>query len=151
MGGKSLAVDAATFWAASLAVHPVAAVAADVVVASGAEILRDGEDVIGNEEGIAYVVEGGEAEDGVVEGADTDHAAEVEEGIGGVKLMEYIVEGGDADDEHCPDRGDKDAYDGRHVEGVEGWVVVEMAPHIGSEELDGGVEGRCRGYDEAEQ
>ena len=40
----------------------------------------DGEDVVGDEEGVADVVEGGDAEDHVTDGTDGEEAAEVEDG-----------------------------------------------------------------------
>ena len=80
-----------------------ATTAAAIAGARGAEIASDGEEDVGQEEGIAQVVEGGDAEDDIADGTDAHEAEGIEEGIGRLELAPHIVEGGHGDDEHGPD------------------------------------------------
>ena len=58
-----------------------ATTAAAIAGARGAEIASDGEEDVGQEEGIAQVVEGGDAEDDIADGTDAHEAEGIEEGI----------------------------------------------------------------------
>ena len=69
----------------------------------------DGEDVVGDEEGVADVVEGGDAEDHVTDGTDGEEAAEVEDGTTQREVLCHIVDGGDGDDDDGPDGGDEES------------------------------------------
>ena len=67
----------------------------------------EGEDVVGDEEGVADVIEGGDAEDHVVDGTDGREASEVKDGAAQGKVFRYIIDGGDANDDDGPDGGYK--------------------------------------------
>ena len=100
----------------------------------------EGEDVIGDEEGVADVIEGGDAEDHVTDGTDGEKAAEVEDGAAQREVLCDIVDGGDGDDDDGPDGGDEESQMERHTEGIERGMVVEMTPRLRAEELDGAIE-----------
>lgn len=79
----------------------------------------EGEDVIGDEEGVADVIEGGDAEDDVINGTDGEEAAEVKDGAAQGEVLSDIVDGGDGDDDDGPDRGDEESQMEGHAEGIE--------------------------------
>ena len=106
----------------------------------------EGEDVVGDEEGIADVVEGGDAEDHVTDGTDGKETAEVEDGTAQGEVLCDIVDGGDGDDDDGPDGGDEESQMEGHAEGIERGMIVEMAPRLRAEELDGAVEDGRRGH-----
>ena len=100
----------------------------------------EGEDVIGDEEGIADVIESSDAEDHVTDGTDGEEAAEVEDGTAQGEVPCDIVDGGDSDDDNGPDGGDEESQMKGHTKGIERGMVVEMTPRLRAEELDGAVE-----------
>ena len=100
----------------------------------------EGEDVVGDEEGVADVVEGGDAEDYVTDGTDGEEAAEVEDGTTQGEVLSDIVDGGDGNDDDGPDGGDEESQMEGHTEGIERGMVVEMTPRLRAEELDGAIE-----------
>ena len=65
----------------------------------------EGEDEIGNEEGITDVIEGSDAEDHVTDGTDGEEAAEVKDGAAQGEVLRDIVDGGDGNDDDGPDEG----------------------------------------------
>ena len=100
----------------------------------------EGEDVVGDEEGVADVVEGGDAEDYVTDGTDGEETAEVEDGTTQGEVLCDIVDSGDGDNDDGPDGGDEESQMEGHTEGIERWMVVEMTPRLRAEELNGTVE-----------
>ena len=106
----------------------------------------DGEDVVGDEEGVADVIEGGDAEDDVTDGTDGQKSAEVKNGAAEGEVASDVVDGGDGDDDDGPDGGDEESEVEGHAEGVERGMIVEMSPRLRAEELDGAVEDGRRGY-----
>ena len=58
--------------------------------------------------------------------------------------MGDIVDRGDGDDDEGPDGGDKQSQMERQGKGVERGMVVEMAPRLGTKDLDAAVDD-CRG------
>ena len=100
----------------------------------------EGEDVVGDEEGVADVIEGGDAEDHVTDGTDGEETAEVEDGAAQGEVLCHIVDGGDGNDDDGPDGGDEESQMEGHTEGIERGMVVEMTPRLWAEELDGTVE-----------
>jgi hypothetical protein len=79
----------------------------------------EGEDVIGDEEGIADVIESSDAEDHVTDGTDGEKAAKVEDGTAQGEVLRDIVDGGDGYDDDGPDRGDEESQMEGHAEGIE--------------------------------
>ena len=67
----------------------------------------EGEDVVGDEEGVADVIEGGDAEDHVTDGTDGEVAAEVEDCTTHGEVLCHIVDGGDGNDDDGPDGSDE--------------------------------------------
>ena len=100
----------------------------------------EGENIVGDEEGVADVVEGGDAEDYVTDGTDGEEAAEVEDGTTQREVLCHIVDGGDGDDDDGPDGRDEESQMEGHTEGIERGMVVEMTPRLRAEELDGTIE-----------
>ena len=100
----------------------------------------EGEDVVGDEEGVADVVEGGDAEDHVTDGTDGEEAAEVEDGAAQGEVLCHIVDGGDGNDDDGPNGSDEESQMEGHTEGIERGMVVKMAPRLRAKELDGTVE-----------
>lgn len=100
----------------------------------------EGEDVVGNEERVADVIEGGDAEDHVTDGTDGEETAEVEDGAAQGEVLCHIVDGGDGNDDDSPDGCDEESQMEGHAKGIERRMVVEMAPRLRAEELDGTVE-----------
>ena len=100
----------------------------------------EGEDVIGDEEGVADVIEGGDAEDHVTDGTDGEEAAEVEDGTAQGEVPCDIVDGGDSDDDNGPDGSNEKSQMEGHTEGIKRGMIVEMTPRLRAEELDGTVE-----------
>ena len=88
----------------------------------------EGEDVVGDEEGVADVIEGGDAEDHVTDGTDGEETAEVEDGTAQGKVLRDIVDGGDGHDDYGPDGSDEESQVEGHAEGVERGMIVEMSP-----------------------
>jgi len=68
----------------------------------------EGKDVIGDEEGVADVIEGGDAEDHITDGTDGQKATEVEDGAAQRKMLGHIVDGGDGNDDDSPDGSDEE-------------------------------------------
>ena len=110
----------------------------------------EGEDVIGDEEGIADVIESSDAEDHVTDGTDGEEAAEVEDGTAQGEVLCYVVDGGDGNDDDGPDRSDEESQMEGHAKGIERRMVVEMAPRLRAEELDGTVEYGRGGHQQTE-
>ena len=79
----------------------------------------EGKDVVGDEEGIADVVEGGDAEDHVTDGTDGEETAEVEDGTAQGEVLCYVVDGGDGNDDDGPDRSDEESQMEGHAKGIE--------------------------------
>ena len=79
----------------------------------------EGEDVIGDEERIADVIESSDAEDHVTDGTDGEEAAEVEDGTAQGEVLRDIVDGGDGDDDNGPNGGDEKSQMEGHAEGIE--------------------------------
>ena len=100
----------------------------------------EGEDVVGDEEGVADVVEGGDAEDHVTDGTDGEETAEVEDGTAQGEVLCDIVDGGDGNDDDGPNGSDEESQMEGHTEGIERGMVVKMAPRLRAKELDGTVE-----------
>ena len=69
----------------------------------------EGEDVVGNEERVADVIEGGDAENHVTDGTDGQKATEVEDGAAQREMLCHIVDGGDSDDDDSPDGSDEES------------------------------------------
>ena len=69
----------------------------------------EGEDVVGNEERVADVIEGGDAEDHITDGTDGEEATEVEDGAAQGEVLCHIVDGGNGDDDDGPDGSDEEA------------------------------------------
>ena len=78
----------------------------------------EGEDVIGDEEGIADVIESSDAEDHVTDGTDGEEAAEVEDGTAQGEVPCDIVDGGDGDDDNGPNEGDEESQMEGHAERI---------------------------------
>jgi hypothetical protein len=104
-------------------------------------VAAEGEDEIGNEQQIAYVIEGGDAEDHIDNGTDGGKAGEVEQRIEGGQLMAHIIENSHSNEDDSPDRGDKESEVERKGKGVQRGMEIVVAPRLGSKHLDGGVEG----------
>ena len=68
-------------------------------------VASEGEDEIGNEQQIAYVIESGDAEDHIDNGTDGGKAGEVEQRIEGGQLMAHIIENSHSNEDDSPDRG----------------------------------------------
>ena len=100
----------------------------------------EGEDVVGDEEGVADVVEGGDAEDHVTDGTDGEEAAEVKDGAAQGEVLRDIVDGGDGNDDDGPNGSDEESQMEGHTEGIERGMIVEMTPRLRTEKLDGTVE-----------
>ena len=100
----------------------------------------EGEDIVGDEEGVADVIEGGDAEDHITDGTDGEETAEVKDGTAQGEVLCDIIDGGDGDDDDGPDGSDEESQMEGHTEGIERGMVVEMAPRLRAEELDGTVE-----------
>ena len=100
---------------ATLCLYPLSV---SVSPSTGAQMLSDailegeaaeGEDVVGDEEGVADVIEGGDAEDHVTDGTDGEEAAEVEDCTTQGEVLCHIVDGGNGDDDDGPDGGDEES------------------------------------------
>ena len=104
-------------------------------------VASEGEDEIGNEQQIAYVIESGDAEDHIDNGTDGGKAGEVEQRIEGGQLMAHIIENSHSNEDDSPDRGDKESEVERKGKGVQRGMEIVVAPRLGTKHLDGGVEG----------
>ena len=100
----------------------------------------EGEDVIGDEEGVADVIEGGDAEDHITDGTDSEEATKVEDGTAQGEVLCDIIDGGDGNDDDGPDGSDEESQMEGHTEWIERGMVVEMTPRLRAEELDGTIE-----------
>ena len=115
--------------------------AALVAVMGMALVAAEGEDEIGNEQQIAYVIESGDAEDHIDNGTDGGKAGEVEQRIESGQLMAHIIENSHSNEDDSPDRGDKESEVERKGKGVQRGMEIVVAPRLGTKHLDGGVEG----------
>ena len=79
----------------------------------------EGENVIGDEKGVADVIEGSDAENHVTDGTDGEEAAEVEDGTAQREVLRDIVDGGDGDDNNGPDGGDEESQMEGHTKRIE--------------------------------
>ena len=79
----------------------------------------EGEDVVGDKEGVADVIESSDAEDHVTDGTDSEEAAEVEDGTAQGEVPCDIVDGGDSDDDNGPDGGDEESQMEGHTKRIE--------------------------------
>ena len=79
----------------------------------------EGEDVVGDKEGVADIIESGDAEDDVINGTDGSKASEVEDGTAQWKVLRHIVYGGDGDDDDGPDGSDEESQMEGHAKGIE--------------------------------
>lgn len=61
-----------------------------------------------------------------------------------------IVDGGYSEYGQHPHECEEYAQGNGEDEGVEGWMEIEVAPHLGCKELYGGVHGCGEGYGEDE-
>ena len=104
-------------------------------------VASEGEDEIGNEQQIAYVIESGDAEDHIDNGTDGGKAGEVEQRIEGGQLMAHIIENSHSNEDDSPDRGNKESEVERKGKGVQRGMEIVVAPRLGTKHLDGGVEG----------
>ena len=104
-------------------------------------VASEGEDEIGNEQQIAYVIESGDAEDHIDNGTDGGKTGEVEQRIEGGQLMAHIIENSHSNEDDSPDRGDKESEVERKGKGVQRGMEIVVAPRLGTKHLDGGVEG----------
>ena len=100
----------------------------------------EGENIVGDEEGVADVIKGGDAEDDVINGTDGEETAEVKDGAAQGEVLSDIVDGGDGDDDDGPDGCDEESQMEGHAEGIERGMIVEMTPRLRTEKLDGTVE-----------
>lgn len=67
-----------------------------------------GEDDVGYEQGIADIIEGGDAEDDIVDGTYGRQTTEIEDGLWCRQLVSHVVDAGYADDEHGPYRQEEE-------------------------------------------
>ena len=92
-----------------------------------------------------------DAENDVVDGANAQQTAEVEQRFAEGKFAANVVENGHADDDHRPERHKESRQQPRHGEGVERRVIVELFPEFGRKHLKRGVEGGGNGDDDGQE
>ena len=93
----------------------------------------------------------GDAENDVVDGANAQQTAEVEQRFAEGKFRANIVENGHADDDHRPERAEESRQQTGHGEGIERRMVVELFPKFGREHLKRGVERGGDGDDDGQK
>ena len=116
------------------------------VLTAGAE----GEDKIGYKQQVANIIQGGDAEDNIVDSTDGSKTTKIKDGFAKGKVVGNIVDGGDGDDNDSPDGRHEEPQPERQGKGIERGMVVEMTPSLRAEELDGTVE-HSRGGDKQAQ
>ena len=138
-------------WTDALGMKILPALSADVVLATLAEIVVKGEDEISHKEWIANVVERGDAEHHIVDGADADEPETVEDALGGGQMAADVVEGGSGEQHHGPDGEEEEAQMQGHGKGVERGMIIIMSPRVGVGHLYGAIEHGGSGHGEREQ
>ena len=126
---------------AALGMQGMSAASADIWGMCMSHISPKGKDGIGHQERIAQEMpEGGYAEHDVAHGTDGSKADGIKQRLSGGKLTEDIVEGCNTHDEHCPNRRDEQSEVEGNGERIERGMIIEMAPRLWVDELDGAVE-----------
>lgn len=86
----------------------LAAMTAEVAVVGMATIAPDGKGYVGNEQQIANIIKGEDAEYYIVNSTDSYQACQVQHSIEGGKVAECIINGRNGGDDDSPHRSDKE-------------------------------------------
>ena len=102
-----------------------------------------GEENVGRQEEIAYIIERKDAEHNIEDGTDGTKSKQIEDGVRGFKASDGVVNSCYSDNDDGPYGTDKESEGEGQVERIERGVEIVVSPLFGTKGLDG-VIGCCR-------
>ena len=102
--------------------------------------LLDGKIEIGHQQHIAHIINCGEREDDVGDGTDTQQSAEIEECLVHRQTLAHLIHGSQSHNDDGPHGNQEDGDQRGCQQRIERGMEIEMAPQLGREILDGGIE-----------
>lgn len=109
---------------------------------SSTQETADGKPEVECQEDITQIIKRAETEDDVIDCTDSDKTAQIQDGIAKTEAMFHLIETGQCQYQYRPNRCQEEPQHPGNGKGIESGMEIEMTPHLGCKQLDGGIESR---------